>query len=695
MYQLPLWLLLLTLFLAACANQDGPGGTARDDRLTPSPASGGVVAEGVFAAPTLTRAPESTATGPSSPTPAGSESEATVTATSSPVPPPLKELVVCLASEPESLYLYGYDGNGPAAVAANHVAQALYENLYTTLAYEYQAQGLASLPTQADGNVVINIVTVNAGELVVNAAGEVVQLTPGETLRNAEGLIQTYDGAALLPLPQMVVDFTFKPLVWSDGTPFTAEDSVFSFEVAADTATPGDKSKIQRTAAYEATGELTVRWTGLPGFVDPAYLTNVWPPLPRHELAGFTPAELLEAESANRAPLSTGPFVLESWTAGEEIRLVANPHYYRAGEGLPRLDGVRYRFLPEGMAPAAWLGGVYCDVATADLLAPDPSIILAGNGPPSPDAYAAGNLVAYPQPSLVFEHIAFGINPVADYAEDKPDWFEDARVRQAMTMCTDRERMVSELILVGMEEVLAGGEMAELSADLVAHAYIPDEHPLYPEDAAAYPYDPAAANALLDQAGYTDSDGDGVREAIGSTTPFSVTLGTESESPLRLQLARIFEENMRDCGIVVALTDLPAAIWYSPGPSGPLFGRRFDLAHFAWLSNNRPPCNLYLSENITGPEEEGFGGWSNVNTTGWASEAFDTACRVALQALPGTAAYDENHRQALHIFSQEVPIIPLFWRLKMAAARPEVLNFSPAPSQSSELWNVYELDLAE
>lgn len=594
-----------------------------------------------------------------------------------PTPLPSKELVVCLAAEPQSLYLYS-SGSDAAAAVANHVAHGLYENLYTTLSYDYQAQGLEKLPALADGDAVINTVGVSAGDTIVNASGDVVRLAAGVQFINAEGASITYGDEGPVQMQQMVVDFTFKPLVWSDGVPVTAGDSVFSYQVAADAATPGDKSKIERTATYEASGDLTVRWTGVPGYIDTTYFTNIWRPLPLHQLADLSPAELLEAEVANRAPLSNGPFMLESWSPGRHIQLAANPHYYRAAEGLPRLGRITFKFIPEAAAQVEWLANAGCDVATSDTLAAHLPLLLAESPPVRHD------LVAYVQPSSIFEHIDFGINPISDYAQTRPDWFEDVRVRQAMIMCTDRQRMVDELMF-GRSDV----------GNLVAHAYIPDGHPLYPENAIAYPYDPAAANALLNEAGYVDGDGDGVREDIETTTPFSVTLGTDSQSAMRLQLTQMFQENMRDCGITVNLYDLPAEGWYADGPVSPLFGRRFDLAQFAWLTGIRPPCNLYLSENITGPEEQGFGGWGNVNASGWSNEAFDVACTAALQALPGTPEYEQNHQEAVRIFTEQAPIIPLFAQLKGVAARPEVLNLRLDPTQSSELWNLYELDIEE
>ncbi len=599
----------------------------------------------------------------------------TPTPVPTPTPMPGRQIIVNMAAEPSSLYLYG--DNSLQAAAVRH---AIYENLYTSLSYDYQAQGLEKLPSLADGDAVINTVTVAEGDVVLNSSGDPMRLAPGIQIITADGSFLTYDGEESVQMQQMVVDFTFKPLVWSDGVAVTGTDSVFSFNIASDPNTPGDKTKIERTADYEATGDLSVRWTGVPGFLDATYFLNVWQPLPNHQLSRFTAAELLEIDETVVQPLSHGPFVVSEWVTGSHLLLTANPNYYRADEGYPLAGQVLIQFeddLEQNLAQVA-AGDVH--ILTQDIFQAQPMQTTA-------DLIANKGLSATFQPISVFEHIDFGINSAEEYEETRPDFFEDVGVRQAMTLCTDRQRMVDELMF-GQVDVL--------------HAYVPDTHPLYPEDAFTQPFDPAEANALLDDLGVADTDGDGIREfiefedgEIKSSTPFSITLGTDSESLQRQRINEMFAEDMEACGIHVDLYEIPVIDWYADGPFSPLFGRRFDLATFAWLTNIRPPCNLYLSGNITGPEEQGFGGWGNVNATGWSNEAFDESCEMALAALPGTPEYEAYHQEAIRIFSEQLPVIPLFAQMKTAVIYPSVLNFKPNSTQPSALWNVFEIDVEE
>jgi peptide/nickel transport system substrate-binding protein len=128
---------------------------------------------------------------------------------------------------------------------------------------------------------------------------------------------------------------------------------------------------------------------------------------------------------------------------------------------------------------------------------------------------------------------------------------------------------------------------------------------------------------------------------------------------------------------------------FADGPDGPLFGRRFDMAAFGWPVGMTPPCDFYLSAQIPTAEN----GWSGQNETGWSHEEFDAACLAALAALPGTADYEIYHQTAQSIFAEQLPVVPLFPRLKAAITRPGVCNFRLDPTQTSELYNLFEIGL--
>jgi peptide/nickel transport system substrate-binding protein len=592
-----------------------------------------------------------------------------VTPTPGPETSRAKNLVICMAQEPDTLYPFG-----SAMPAARAVQHALFDDLITNRSFAYQASAIEKVPSLADGDAVLQVVAVGAGDRVTSESHGVVVLGEQGTavllngmpadgavvLRNSSGADVAWESAPVT-MEQLVVDYRLKPLVYSDGVPVTAADSVYTFKLASDPDTPMNKFLPQHTASYEATGELAVRWTGVPGFIYPLYFQTVWTPYPRHVWGQFTAAELLEAAESTRLPVGHGPFRVVEWEPGERIELARNDYYWR--EGLPYLDGVTIKFLPGAGQLIGQLLTGQCHIGSEDLIGAEhyPALIEAEN-----------NQLLVPTFDIrgVFEHIAFNIDPV----DDRTRWFEDIRVRQGMLLCTDRQNM-ADTILYGRSQLI--------------HTYVPTIHPLYPENGVAeWPYDVEMANTLLDQAGFM-RDEDGIRRHPETGEPFRVTLDTTSGNRLRLQLSRLFRINLRDCGIDVALSYLSAREWFADGPDGTLFGRRYDLALFAWPIGMEPACQLYRADEIPTAEND----WWGQNVTGWRDGAFTASCSAALDALPGTAEYSAAHQEALQIFAKSTPIIPLILRLKAAVARPEVRNFGVDPTQNSELYNLYEIDL--
>jgi peptide/nickel transport system substrate-binding protein len=364
-----------------------------------------------------------------------------------------------------------------------------------------------------------------------------------------------------------------------------------------------------------------------------------------------------------------GAFVVTEWVSGDHITVERDPDYFRAAEGLPAVDTVIYRFVSDSNAAVAQLISGECDIATQDSSLEDQSELLL-------KLEREGVLQPIFVTGTVWEHVDFGIVPVPEY--DRPDFFGDVRVRQAIAQCLDRQSVV-DAILYGRSTVI--------------DTYIPAEHPLYADGLTQWPYDPDAGMALLEEVGWVDSDGDGVREASGvAGVPDGTLLEFKwgsTNATMRIQYMQIFQQNLADCGIKVNLENLTAAEWFADGPEGPLFGRRYDMGSFAWLTGVEPSCSLYLSTET--PSEEN--GWAGQNNPGFVNAEYDAACLRAVTALPGSTDYVEGHKDAQRIFSEQLPVVPLFLRLKLAAHRPEVKGFVMDPTENSEMWNIETLDL--
>jgi peptide/nickel transport system substrate-binding protein len=516
----------------------------------------------------------------------GTPVEVVQVVTPTPEPAGPRTLVICLGQEPDTLYKYGTD-----MLAAQQVFEAIYDGgsdpgAFDNRSFAYQATILEKVPSLADGDAVINAVTVSEGDTVVDADQNPVTLEAGMMVVPAgETEAVEYTGGEI-QLDQMVVTYKLLPdLMWSDGTPLTTADFVYNFNLRSDPDT-----NVSKFAKFEALDDVTLEWTGLPGFKDATYFLNSFEPSPEHIWGQYTAAELMEAEESSRLPVGYGAYIIDEWVQGDHISLHKNPNYFRAAEGLPKFENLVYRIIGENSnaAIAAVLAGE-CDIIDQTVGLDDQSELLL-------ELQGAGQINPTFVTGTVWEHVDFGIQPVEyddgyQQGSDRPDFFSDVRTRQAFIMCMDRQAVV---------------DTVTFGQSVVIDTYIPQQHPLFNADAAHYDFDVAGATALLEEVGWMDPDGDpttprvaqgvaGVPDGTELTVAYETTSAT-----LRQQVTQIVQSSLAQCGINAEIQLYPASEWFADGPEGKLFGRRFDLGEFAWLTGVQPPCELYDSRFTPG-----------------------------------------------------------------------------------------------
>jgi peptide/nickel transport system substrate-binding protein len=592
----------------------------------------------------------------------------TATPTSTPEP---RILSVCLGQEPASLFLYG--DNSPAA---RSIRSAIYDGPIDRVDFQLQPVLLEEIPSLANGGATVESAQARPGDWIIDANGELASLAEGVAYLPAgcqdASCALAYTGRDPVAMDQLVVRFKLRPgLLWSDGAPLTADDSLYSYEVARALYPQARPGVLDRTAAYTAVDPATVEWRGIPGLLDPAYQENFFAPLPRHAWGEFPTAELAENEAASRSPLGWGAYVMDGWTAGDRITLSPNPNYFRFAEGLPKFDQLVFRFMPGAEQAVQALVNGECDIL-------DESLALESQLTQVQELQAAGKATLLEETGAAWEHADFGI---ASYPPDpaRPSLFQQKTVRQAIAQCIDRSQMGAT----------------------IPDSYSPPGNPLTSSSVRQYPYDPQAAAALLDSAGWPDADGNPgtprtslAVPGVPDGTPLAFTYLVSQDSQ-QGAVAEIIRQSLAGCGISMEISTLPAGDLFAPGPDGPLFGRQFAMAQYAWPAAIEPPCYLYTTRQIPGPYPEYSLGWGGANATGFSSAELDQACRQALNSLPDQPAHANAHFQAQAVFLEELPSLPLFLRSTYLASRPDLCGLAADASATNALWNLEMLDYGD
>ena len=320
-------------------------------------------------------------------------------------------------------------------------------------------------------------------------------------------------------------------IVWSDGTPITPDDFVFTYEMYMDpgnaVATQYPYDQLESITAPDAKtvvmtfGEPFAPWQSL-----------MWRGvMPKHILGPVFETEgSIDEADWNRAPsVGCGPFVIEEWESGSFMRFVANENYWL---GRPKLDEVFVQFVPDDASQ------------TAALIAGDADL---GTFPPLsdvPDLRGAGlNIMV--QANGYNEGWFFNFRDMASPA------IQDVRVRQAIAMALDREAFARDLLL-GLAKV------AEVYWDALPAYRSPDIEP--------WPYEPERSRQLLEDAGWTDSDGDGIRENAEGED-LVIVHGTTTRE-IRQDLQAVAQQQLREVGIDLQILNYDSDLYFGSFSDG-------------------------------------------------------------------------------------------------------------------------------
>ena len=472
------------------------------------------------------------------------------------------------------------------------------------------------------------------------------------------GLISEDGLTITIPLRQDVV--------WSDGTPVTAQDFIFTYEMgmaegnAVQTRYPWDTYVESVTALDDYTVQIVmnepyVAWAS--GFDTSREF------LPKHILEPVFEAEgTLDNAEWNRNPTVTnGPYKLKEWVSASHLILEANDDYWR---GRPKIDQIFIRIVPDDEAQKAALKagdtdiGVYMTAADQPDIDELPDFELVPSG--------GGGWVE----SWFFNLISEELGAENDLQPGHVA-LQDKMVRRAIVMGFDRQGLIDSLFY-GLYRIPA-----------VLWWDTPFEDP----SIEPWPYDPEGAMAQLDEAGWVDTNGDGTRDKDGVELiiQYSTTAGNE----LRESTGLVFQQQMAEIGVGVEIENYSYDVyWNGYDQEGPIALGQYDVAEWSTLAWDYPDPNTgdWLCEEIPSVDYPAGGNWQGVcmeeldNLFTEQAVTVDQQARIQLYYEIERIMHDE-------MFWMGVRTDPDFWAL---SNHLQNVKFSGLES----FWNVYEWDIA-
>ena len=462
-------------------------------------------------------------------------------------------------------------------------------------------------------------------------------------------------------------------VLWSDGTPFTAEDVVFTWQFCAETGGRCARaSRFERVTSVEAIDErtVTVVFDGPASSPYSPFVSYENPILQESQFAAcLDPAA--ECTDANFGPIGTGPYVVTEFRSNESVQYEFNPHYRGVQSGQPYFRKV----LLQGDLDAVDAARSVLQLNEADYawnLQVDPDTLAsfaARGGGTIVTAFATivEQLVlnqANPDPALggLRSEYADGTNP--------HPFLTDPVVGRALSLAIDR----STLVRIGYGE-LAGRPTCNVWPSPPGQASTNNDECLVQNI--------ELANEILDSAGILDTDGDGVRERDG--VPLRVLYQTSTNS-VRQATQEHIKGWWEEIGVETELKDIAASVYFGDDRNSPDSVGRFyaDIQMFANGSSGPEPASYFgswVTEQIPGAANSFLG--SNVQR--FQSDEFD---RLHHQ-LEDT--FDPQKRNQLTIKLNDLlvrsySIIPLVYRGSVSAHADEIEGVW-MNGWDSELWN--------
>ncbi len=548
-----------------------------------------------------------------------------------------------------------------APVATTEASEEGTEGGQGTVSTEGQVGGVWTRVSIADAELLNPILSSETGSSAVNAmlfpgligqdpfSGEIV---PDGSMSESwevsdDGLVWTFrlrDG-----------------VTWSDGDPVDAADFKYTYDaIGSDLVETPRKSLLEGIESIETPDPLTVVVTFSEVRCDGLNNLGIgW--LPSHLYAADF-SDIMENSYNEAPPVSAGPFVFNTWTRDDNLTLTRNDTYW---EGAPNMEGMIYKVVPDPGAQLAQL-----QAGEIDIMGVQPNQLAAAQAVPDTEIYnfqddgydyIALNLANPENPQA-------GVDDAGELvAQDPHPILSDLNVRKAIAQSLDYQTIIDQVYL---------GQGYQIPANV-----LPAVSWAYNDELSPYAYDLEAAKALLEEAGWTDSDGDGVREKDGNT--LSLSLVTNAGNTTREDLGTLVQDQLTQVGFEIDFQAIDFGVMVEQ-----MLGQTYDMVIIGWTGVGTDPNDDAFWHTQYDTPGSGF------NFVSYHNPEIDDLLQQGI-SVPGCAAEERApaYKQIQEIIHNDVPYVFISGGVGNTAYVTKWQGIEPGPW--SFYYNVHQWSLSQ